>query len=208
MITGTARKIKENKGASLIIAMVVFLAATFVSVVIITTSLTAVKRVKDDRSEEKNYLAVSSACRLMSDCLSTSKCKRVLESEDPDTVDKVYTYIGTEGWFGDMLAEMVYSVNNPSDISKSHKKSFLINPFTDPSDKRMPDCYVEMEMGSVVDPAFDDSYTIEGFIMIKESADASAPVEYRVYFEARLDINSDDVYQCENIKMRTTRTGS
>ena len=68
-------KLRSESGASIIIALVLFLVATMVSVTIMSTSLTAVKRVHDDKQEQQEYLALQSASKVIKSILDESTCK-------------------------------------------------------------------------------------------------------------------------------------
>ena len=65
-------KLKSRCGASLIIALLLFFVASMVSMLILTASLTAAKRMRDDRDREQEYLALSSAARTVKKSLESS----------------------------------------------------------------------------------------------------------------------------------------
>lgn len=82
-------KIKDNRGASLVISLVIFLVASMVSITIVSAALTAVKRVNNDKEETAAYYAVSSAAKLFSEQLKNSSCtviktETTMEEEDED----------------------------------------------------------------------------------------------------------------------------
>ncbi len=58
-----AEKLHSRRGASLFYALLLFLVASMVSVVILSASVTAVKRMNDDREREQKYLLLASAAR-------------------------------------------------------------------------------------------------------------------------------------------------
>ena len=70
----TIEKLHSRSGASILLAMLLLLVATMISSVILSASLTATKRVSDDRTQEQNALYASSAARLFADCLQDSAC--------------------------------------------------------------------------------------------------------------------------------------
>ena len=68
------QKLAGRSGASILIALIVFLVAAMVSVVMIDTAVTALKRVHDDEIREQAYLSVGSASKLIASCLQESSC--------------------------------------------------------------------------------------------------------------------------------------
>lgn len=62
-------KLKSQSGVSVLVALILFLVASMVSVTILSAAVTAVKRVHDDRVQQQDYLAVSSAARLFAQCM-------------------------------------------------------------------------------------------------------------------------------------------
>ncbi len=67
-----AEKLHSRRGASLIYALLLFLVASMVSVLILNASTTAVQRLNDDREREQEYLLLSSAARLFKKALEKS----------------------------------------------------------------------------------------------------------------------------------------
>lgn len=57
-------KLRSNKGATLVFALVALIVCVMISAVVIYTSFSNVGRVKNTQSEEQNYLSVSSAVML------------------------------------------------------------------------------------------------------------------------------------------------
>lgn len=66
------QKLNSKSGVSILIALVLFLIASMVSVVVIHASLTAIKRVQDDKKREEELLTVSSAARLLEKAIKAS----------------------------------------------------------------------------------------------------------------------------------------
>ncbi|MBE5859340.1 MAG: hypothetical protein E7301_04350 [Butyrivibrio sp.] len=58
------KKLKSNRGATIIFAMAIFLVAVVISVSLITVSLTATKSSASQLEDEQAYLAVASAARI------------------------------------------------------------------------------------------------------------------------------------------------
>lgn len=66
------QKLNSKSGVSILIALILFLVASMVSVVVIHASLTAIKRVQDDKKREEELLTVSSAARLLERAIKAS----------------------------------------------------------------------------------------------------------------------------------------
>ena len=59
------KKIKSQQGTSIFFGLLLFLVASMLSIVIINGAVTTVKRVASDKKIEQNYLACSSAAKLL-----------------------------------------------------------------------------------------------------------------------------------------------
>ena len=62
-------KVRSNKGATMVFALVALILCVMISAVVIYTAFSNVGRVKKTQSEEQNYLSVSSAVMLFKDSL-------------------------------------------------------------------------------------------------------------------------------------------
>jgi hypothetical protein len=62
-------KVRSNKGATIVFALVALILCVMISAVVIYTAFSNVGRVKKTQSEEQNYLSVSSAVMLFKDSL-------------------------------------------------------------------------------------------------------------------------------------------
>ena len=58
-------KLRDRRGASLLMALLLLLLATMVSVVILTAVSSAARHLSCDREAQQNYLTVSSAAELL-----------------------------------------------------------------------------------------------------------------------------------------------
>ena len=58
-------KLRDRRGASLLMALLLLLLATMVSVVILTAVSSAARHLSRDREAQQNYLTVSSAAELL-----------------------------------------------------------------------------------------------------------------------------------------------
>jgi type II secretory pathway component PulK len=63
------QKLHSRRGASILLALVLFLVASTVISVILSASLTAARRLEDDRAREQEYIAVSSAAKFFAKAL-------------------------------------------------------------------------------------------------------------------------------------------
>lgn len=120
----TRQKLHSCRGASILLALLLMLVATMVSAVIVGASLTAAKRVNDDRAQEQASLSISSAGRLMVHYLDDNNTctqeKSIIETvhydkdgnyegEDNDPLTLAWDYNGIAG----MLSEAIKHWDNP-----------------------------------------------------------------------------------------------
>lgn len=63
-------KLRDRRGASLLMALLLLLLATMVSVVILTAVSSAARHLSRDREAQQNYLTVSSAAELIRDSIT------------------------------------------------------------------------------------------------------------------------------------------
>ena len=63
------KKLKNEQGVTILMALLLVLTAAVVSAVILSAALSAARRVNDDRTAQQNYLAVSSAAELVRDSI-------------------------------------------------------------------------------------------------------------------------------------------
>ena len=66
-----AQKLNCRRGASMLMALLLFLIAAMVSAVIITAAVSARSRVASDRAQQQTYLTVSSAAELLRDSIES-----------------------------------------------------------------------------------------------------------------------------------------
>lgn len=80
------KKLSSTKGTSIFFGLLLFLAASVLSTVILQASVTAVKRVESDRTAEQNYLTCSSAAKMLRDgVLNTRIIKTTTVTEEKST---------------------------------------------------------------------------------------------------------------------------
>ena len=63
------KKLKNEQGVTILMALLLVLTAAVVSAVILSAALSAARRVNGDRTSQQNYLAVSSAAELVRDSI-------------------------------------------------------------------------------------------------------------------------------------------
>ena len=63
------KKLKNEQGVTILMALLLVLTAAVVSAVILSAALSAARRVNSDRTAQQNYLAVSSAAELVRDSI-------------------------------------------------------------------------------------------------------------------------------------------
>lgn len=78
------RKLKDERGATLLMALLLLLVASTVSVVILTSATTAAQHLESDRESQQAYLTVSSAAELIRDDILNSSFVQ-------ETVQTVYS---------------------------------------------------------------------------------------------------------------------
>ena len=79
-------KLRDRRGASLLMALLLLLLATMVSVVILTAVSSAARHLSRDREAQQNYLTVSSAAELLRSGIKGAKYTRT------ETVTYTYDY--------------------------------------------------------------------------------------------------------------------
>lgn len=128
------KKLNSRRGTSIFFGLLLFLAASILSVVIINGAVTTVKRVTSDKKAEQNYLTCSSAARILQDAIINSKVIRTVTetrttgtSETSTKTETTTTWkvaavtdTGTLSPFGDMLKGYVQEyVENTEKFSVS-----------------------------------------------------------------------------------------
>lgn len=77
------RKLRSEKGTSIFFGLLLFLAASILSIVMLDGAVTAVKRVESDRITEQNFLTCSSAAKTLQRAIAGAKVKRTTETVTP-----------------------------------------------------------------------------------------------------------------------------
>ena len=85
-------KLRDRRGASLLMALLLLLLATMVSVVILTAVSSAARHLSRDREAQQNYLTVSSAAELIRDSIAGDKYERTMtETHTANTDEEGHT---------------------------------------------------------------------------------------------------------------------
>lgn len=77
-------KLHSRRGASLIYALLLFLVASMVSAVILSASVTAAKRLRDDQIRQQNELTINSGARLLKKLMTQEYAVTVTEDVPGD----------------------------------------------------------------------------------------------------------------------------
>lgn len=218
------KKICNNSGASILMALVVFLAAAMVSVVIISASLTALKRVNDDRDEREKSLAVNSAARLVAECLAdTTIIEYEIETKPAEGhVGETTTDVSVMGLgdFKEILEDMYTAASVDGDYSAITRNYTLTYTASDDDsttdDDEIMDCLISMSMNrkkkSSTEEYTDhtDKYRITGEIILKPQGVGNADIANKVNFSAYIPVDPVPVYNTDTTtdpsKIITTKT--
>ena len=129
------RKLSSRQGTSIFFGLLLFLAASILSVVIINGAVTTVKRVASDRKTEQNYLSCSSAAKLLREKIEQTTITQttVVKSKPGSTgtpESKVTWTTGTENAssstksFEEILEKHIEDLAGTSEASTSQSTSF------------------------------------------------------------------------------------
>ena len=72
------KKLKNNSGATILMALLLILLAMAVGAAILTVAVSAAQHMKSDREAQQNYLTVSSAAELIRDSIAGDKYERTM----------------------------------------------------------------------------------------------------------------------------------
>ncbi len=100
------KKLHSKNGATLLLALLLLLAATMVSTVILTAVSSVSKNIRDDRELQQDYLTVSSAAEFLRDSIENDKftsTKVVTETKGPYDTTTTYEYEYHKGFMKDWL---------------------------------------------------------------------------------------------------------
>ena len=179
------KKLNSRRGTSIFFGLLLFLAASIQSVVIINGAVTTVKRVTSDKKAEQNYLTCSSAARILQDAIINSKVIRTVTetrttgtsgtSTEIETTWKVAaaTDTGTLSPFGDMLKGYVQEYVEKFSVSTFGEKELSISV---PSN-------ITTEQGKSIGE-------VTAKLMIDSGAESSGPSEPGCYITVKLKVGT------------------
>ena len=105
------KKVKNNSGATILMALLLILLATAVGAAVLTAAVSAARHLRSDREAQQNYLTVSSAAELIRDSINGQTYGR--------TLTKHYKYVETTDDDGKVTGDYVHDytdiVQTPSD---------------------------------------------------------------------------------------------
>ena len=86
------KKLKNNSGATILMALLLILLAMAVGAAILTAAVSAAHHMKSDREAQQNYLTVSSAAELIRDSIAGDKYERTMtETHTANTDEEGHT---------------------------------------------------------------------------------------------------------------------
>ena len=86
------KKLKNNSGATILMALLLILLAMAVGAAILTAAVSAAHHMKSDREDQQNYLTVSSAAELIRDSIAGDKYERTMtETHTANTDEEGHT---------------------------------------------------------------------------------------------------------------------
>ena len=72
------KRLKNNSGATILMALLLILLATAVGAAVLTAAVSAARHLRSDREAQQNYLTVSSAAELIRDSIAGDKYERTM----------------------------------------------------------------------------------------------------------------------------------
>ena len=104
------KKVKNNSGATILMALLLILLATAVGAAVLTAAVSAARHLRSDREAQQNYLTVSSAAELIRDSIARDEYTRTMTE----------TYTKHEDDDGNITYTVTYStdVKSPTGIMK------------------------------------------------------------------------------------------
>lgn len=156
-------KLKSTSGVSVLVAMVLFLVAAMVSAVVISAAYTAFKSVFHDIENEQDYLAVSSAARLIGESLADTECT-ITEKETRvagESTDLETTYVCT----GTLGAYMTSFMDNQ--LSSQHELTVSLDSLSGDAKKALSPtpCKFKFRITPVNIEKPENNYMITGYVM-------------------------------------------
>ena len=203
-MTLIVKKLKSRSGVSALIAMMLFLVVSMVSITIISASLTAVRRIDDDKTHSQAYLAAGSAAKLLEQCLRDSACTVIETTEttsDPEAGTSVIdetTEVTSEGPLADALQAAVEEAVSSEVTGAGTPVTITVVPDDPEVAKKIPSAELTFTMNAEGEyEDYTDSYKINGVITVENS-------DQKVFFTAWIPTLSPTT-TTENMENRSVR---
>lgn len=207
MIKCIKNKISEQRGASLAMALFALIVVTVVSVIMLNSALSNIGRVKRNQQAEQNYLTVSSAAKLMEECLvgisinyEKTEVDKVIQKEDSKFEDE-YTKAGRENpfkaelidWFNDNMNSAA-PLGGSNGTGGSNGINYIIKADDAASDGVLEDVLVTVRLSGV------ENANGSGFFGIRENEGEIGTTQINMTVDLSLNKSAGS----ENYKMNIT----
>ena len=208
MIKCIKNKISEQRGASLAMALFALIVVTVVSVIMLNSALSNIGRVKRNQQAEQNYLTVSSAAKLMEECLvgisinyeKTEDSDEAIPTEKLDFKDN-YTKAGRDNplkaelidWFNDNINSAA-PLGGSNGTGGSNGINYIIKADDAASDGVLEDVLVTVRLSGV------ENANGSGFLGIRENEGEIGTTQINMTVDLSLNKRAGS----ENYKMNIT----
>ena len=208
MIKCIKNKISEQRGASLAMALFALIVVTVVSVIMLNSALSNIGRVKRNQQAEQNYLTVSSAAKLMEECLvgisinyeKTEDSDEAIPTEKLDFKDN-YTKAGRDNplkaelidWFNDNINSAA-PLGGSNGTGGSNGINYIIKADNAASDGVLEDVLVTVRLSGV------ENANGSGFLGIRENEGEIGTTQINMTVDLSLNKSAGS----ENYKMNIT----
>ena len=226
-------KLNSRKGTSIFFGLLLFLAASILSAVMISAATTTIKRVESDRKGEQNYLTCSSAAAMLRDGITGTEIKYVQKEiveynwifgnytqtdrrKDTSWSNAVKTdadHTRTVTAIAEMLQKYIEAFYNDSVVATAPftKTCTISVPYTDGEKKKMADVTAAFTFSNRADTGAGAGVADNGCnIIIKLSAGEGTDICRMVVSllgkASSPNIETSDRYSYDNWKKTTTTT--
>ena len=208
MIKCIKNKISEQRGASLAMALFALIVVTVVSVIMLNSALSNIGRVKRNQQAEQNYLTVSSAAKLMEECLVgiNINYEKTEDDDKADSTEKLefedkYTKAGRENplkaeliaWFNDNMNNAA-PLGGSNGTGGSNGINYIIKADDAASDGILEDVLVKVKLSGV------ENANGSGFLGIRENDGEIGTTQINMTVDLSLNKGAGS----ENYKMNIT----
>lgn len=120
----TKRKLHSKRGATMLLALVILLVSTVVSTLLLTAATSAVRRVRDTKTQQQGWLTISSAEGLLRGGITADSRTTTLTSTiyPDDTTEDIEEETPCAGVFAPLLTAAL----SAADAGHSYQKTFRI----------------------------------------------------------------------------------